>query len=97
MAAKTKKPKTVKLKPRAKISAPAEAKPAPYVIPEPAAAPKAEGDTTAFIRQESSRYDGDTSIRLYLREIGQVKLLTPRRKLSWPRASRRATKKRAST
>jgi len=77
MAAKTKKPAEVKVKRPAKISAPAESKPAAYVIPEPAAAPKPEGDTTAFIRQESSRYDGDTSIRLYLREIGQVKLLTP--------------------
>ena len=76
MAAKTKKPKTVKAKPRVKISAPTENKPAPYVIPDPTPKP-AEGDTTAFIRQESSRYDGDTSIRLYLREIGQVKLLTP--------------------
>src|SRR5476651_988838 len=77
MAAKIKKPKSVKTKRRVKISAPKAASPAPYVIPEPAAAPKAEGDTTAFIRQESSRYDGDTAIRLYLREIGQVKLLTP--------------------
>ena len=76
MAAKIKKPKAVKVTRRAKISAPAEAKPVPYVIPDPAPKP-AEGDTTAFIRQESSRYDGDTSIRLYLREIGQVKLLTP--------------------
>jgi RNA polymerase primary sigma factor len=77
MAAKTKKPKPVKTKPRAKTSAPAADQPAPYVIPEPAAAPKPEGDTTAFIRHESSRYDGDSSIRLYLREIGLVKLLTP--------------------
>jgi RNA polymerase primary sigma factor len=77
MAAKIKKSKTVKVKRRAKISAPAEAKAAAYVIPEPAAPKPAEGDTTAFIRYESSRYDGDTSIRLYLREIGQVKLLTP--------------------
>jgi len=37
---------------------------------------KLEGDTTAFIRRESTRYDGDTAIKLYLREIGQVKLLT---------------------
>ena len=71
MAAKTKKSKTAKIRRRAKISRPAAAKPAPYVIPEPAA-PKPEGDTTAFFRQESSRYDGDTAIRLYLREIGQV-------------------------
>jgi RNA polymerase primary sigma factor len=77
MAAKTKKPKTVKAQRPVKISVPPEVKPTPYVIPEPDAAPKPEGDTTAFIRQESSRYDGDTSIRLYLREIGQVKLLTP--------------------
>ncbi len=77
MAAKTKKPKAVKARRRAKISAPAEAKPAAYVIPEPAVPKPVEGDTTAFIRHESSRYDGDTAIRLYLREIGQVKLLTP--------------------
>ena len=77
MAVKKAKPKTVKIKRRAKISAPAETKPAAYVIPEPALPKPAEGDTTTFIRQEASRYDGDTSIRLYLREIGQVKLLTP--------------------
>ena len=80
MAAKTKKPKAVKAvkaKRRAKISAPAAAQPAAYVIPDPAFPKAAEGDTTAFIRRESSSYDGDTSIRLYLREIGQVKLLTP--------------------
>ncbi|HEY4416899.1 MAG TPA: RNA polymerase sigma factor RpoD/SigA [Verrucomicrobiae bacterium] len=35
-----------------------------------------EGDTTQFIRRESERPDGDNSIRLYLQEIGQVKLLT---------------------
>jgi RNA polymerase primary sigma factor len=77
MAVKKSKPKAVKVKRRAKISAPAETRPAAYVIPEPALPKPAEGDTTTFIRQEASRYDGDTSIRLYLREIGQVKLLTP--------------------
>ena len=77
MAAKIKKPKAVKAKRRAKISAPAKAKPAAYVIPESAVPKPVEGDTTAFIRRESSRYDADTSIRLYLREIGLVKLLTP--------------------
>jgi RNA polymerase primary sigma factor len=41
----------------------------------PASAP-AEGDTTQFIRRESERHDGDMAIKLYLREIGQVKLLT---------------------
>jgi RNA polymerase primary sigma factor len=83
MAAKTKKPKAVKPKRRVKRIAPAVAKPAAaakhveYVIPDPAFPKPVEGDTTAFIRRESSSYDGDTSIRLYLREIGQVKLLTP--------------------
>ena len=78
MAAKTKKPKAVKARRRAKISAPAETRPAPYVIPEYVPPkPATEGDTTQFIRRESLNYDGDTAIRLYLREIGQVKLLTP--------------------
>jgi RNA polymerase primary sigma factor len=77
MAAKTKKLKAVKARRRAKISATTKAKPAPYVIPEPVVPKPVEGDTTAFIRHESSRYDADTSIRLYLREIGLVKLLTP--------------------
>jgi len=77
MAAKTKKPKAVTVKRGEKISAPAETKAAAYVIPDPNLPKPGEGDTTAFIRRESSRYDGDTSIRLYLREIGQVKLLTP--------------------
>jgi RNA polymerase primary sigma factor len=77
MAAKIKIPKAVKPRRRAKISAPAETKPAAYVIPDPAFPKPVEGDTTAFIRRESSNYDGDTAIRLYLREIGQVKLLTP--------------------
>ncbi len=56
------------------------AQPAPVapVAPVPATPPPVtEGDTTQFIRRESMRYDGDTAIKLYLREIGQVKLLTP--------------------
>ncbi len=47
--------------------------PAPPSPPEPSS----EGDTTTFIQREALRYDGDTAIKLYLREIGQVKLLTP--------------------
>jgi hypothetical protein len=38
--------------------------------------------------RERSSYDGDTAIKLYLREIGLVKLLTP--------ASRKGTRKLAS-
>ena len=92
MAAKIKKSKAVNVRRRAKISAPAETRPAPYVIPEPAA-PKPEGDTTAFIRQESTRYDGDTSIRLYLREIGQVKLLTPQEEIELAARIKKGDKK----
>ncbi len=77
MAAKKPKPRAIKAKRRAKISGRAESRPVAYVIPDPNLPKPADGDTTAFIRQEASRYDGDTSIRLYLREIGQVKLLTP--------------------
>lgn len=36
----------------------------------------ASGDTTQFIRREMERNDGDSAIKLYLREIGQTKLLT---------------------
>src|SRR5271168_605519 len=93
MAAKTKKPKAVKVKSRSKTSAPAEDKPAPYVIPEPNLPKPAEGDTTAFIRRESSNYDGDTSIRLYLREIGQVKLLTPEEEIELAARIKKGDKK----
>lgn len=41
------------------------------IIPAPT-----EGDTTAFIRRQEDRSDMDSAIRLYLREIGLVKLLT---------------------
>src|SRR5580692_9117565 len=93
MAAKTKKPKAVKARRRAKNSVPAKAKPAAYVIPEPAVPKPVEGDTTAFIRRESSRYDADTSIRLYLREIGQVKLLTPQEEIQLAARIKKGDKK----
>jgi len=64
-AAPPAEPKVVSV-PRALSDSPNQA---PVVIPT-------EGDTTRFIRRETERHDGDTAIRLYLREIGQVKLLT---------------------
>ncbi len=78
MAAKTKKRKVTRPQRRRRPSAfPAKA----MVVFQPVAPKAAEGDTTAFFRQESSRYDGDTAIKLYLREIGQVKLLTPQEEI----------------
>jgi len=46
------------------------------VVEEPVAAREEETVLTPVTRERSS-YDGDTAIKLYLREIGQVKLLTP--------------------
>src|SRR6185436_19213252 len=45
------------------------------VIDGPALAAAAEVEYTTM--RERYSYDGDTAIKLYLREIGQVKLLTP--------------------
>src|SRR5262245_43201900 len=39
--------------------------------------PKATEPTQIPSERDRSPYDGDTAIKLYLREIGQVKLLTP--------------------
>ena len=56
--------------------------PVPSAPPEPAESPKpvvaVPRDDEAVARRSSDRgsYDGDTAIKLYLREIGQVKLLT---------------------
>ena len=76
---------------RAKIVAPAPVAP---VAPEPAPPqPVTEGDTTQFIRRESMRYDGDTAIKLYLREIGQVKLLTPQEEIQLAARIKKGDKK----
>ncbi len=65
-------------------------KPAETVASPPAEATRTEFDTEAITKvrkaqeaagaeppRERHSYDGDTAIKLYLREIGQVKLLTP--------------------
>ena len=76
MAVKFKTSKSAKIQKREKPSTPT---PSP-AQPEPAKA-ATEGDTTTFIQRETERYDGDTAIKLYLREIGQVKLLTPQEEI----------------
>ena len=74
---------------RAKIAVPASEPVASQPVPTPAP----EGDTTIFIRRESSRYDGDTAIKLYLREIGQVKLLTPQEEIQLAARIKKGDKK----
>jgi RNA polymerase primary sigma factor len=104
MAAKRQKRKAVKSKRRAtrpsvaarraKIAAPRAQIPAPAPgVFQPVPPPVAEGDTTQFIRRESSRYDGDTAIKLYLREIGQVKLLTPQEEIQLAARIKKGDKK----
>jgi RNA polymerase primary sigma factor len=84
MVAKTRKTKAAKIQRLGKPSTPAPLPPPP-ASGEPAAPAEpvrpAEGDTTAFLRREVERYDGDSAIRLYLREIGLVKLLTPQEEI----------------
>src|SRR5258705_190386 len=60
------------------------AKPKPHEVDGakvtlPISSPKAESasPSPAPTARERGSYDGDTAIKLYLREIGQVKLLTP--------------------
>src|ERR1700744_3481835 len=100
MAAKkssSKAPATRRVK---EFSAPAESNvvvvpPAPVAPVEEIGAtpPVTEGDTTRFIRRESERHDGDTAIKLYLREIGQVKLLTPQEEIDLAARIKKGDKK----
>src|SRR5580765_1998664 len=43
----------------------------------PLPVPRVEEIVATVVGRERASYDGDTAIKLYLREIGQVKLLTP--------------------
>ena len=54
----------------------AEPAPAPEPVPSPVTV-EPVGEAPLTNHRERGSYDGDTAIKLYLREIGQVKLLTP--------------------
>jgi RNA polymerase primary sigma factor len=75
---------------RGKISPRRAAQPVP---PKPVLPPTREADRTPFVQKESPRYDGDTAIKLYLREIGQVKLLTPQEEIKLAARIKRGDKK----
>jgi RNA polymerase primary sigma factor len=69
-------------KPRPKSSIrrrkrPPVAPPPPAPEAEPVSVPREEELFAAPSEKERAPYDGETAIKLYLREIGQVKLLTP--------------------
>jgi RNA polymerase primary sigma factor len=53
----------------------------PALVAEPPAAAGAKSDEVSIHGRERLSYDGDTAIKLYLREIGLVKLLTPQEEI----------------
>ena len=50
-------------------------------------------DSAMPLERERSSYDGDTAIKLYLREIGQVKLLTPQEEITLAARIKKGDKK----
>src|SRR5665213_3180744 len=62
------------------------------VMPALASVPRDE-EVYAAPERERSSYDGDTAIKLYLREIGQVKLLTPQEEIELAARIKKGDKK----
>jgi len=62
---------------------------------EPVAVPRDDDAAVAAPApaRERSSYDGDTAIKLYLREIGQVKLLTPQEEIELAARIKKSDKK----
>lgn len=72
----------------------AEPAPQPEEIEKKAAPEVREvAETPAPVERERSSYDGDTAIKLYLREIGQVKLLTPQEEIELAARIKKGDKK----
>ena len=55
--------------------------------------PREDGAAVVIAARERSSYDGDTAIKLYLREIGQVKLLTPQEEIELAARIKKGDKK----
>src|SRR5690349_10214837 len=95
MAAKKQKRRPARIRRRKKVSPRVRATTRAVVpaVPAPGAPPATAGDTTQFIQREASRYDADTAIKLYLREIGLVKLLTPQEEIELAARIKKGDKK----
>jgi RNA polymerase primary sigma factor len=66
----------------------------PEEVEEAAAAAETESEEPLAPRErERTSYDGDTAIKLYLREIGQVKLLTPQEEIELAARIKKGDKK----
>jgi RNA polymerase primary sigma factor len=61
--------------------------------PEPLSAPQLEEAVLEPADNERQPYDGETAIKLYLREIGQVKLLTPQEEVELAARIKKGDKK----
>ena len=69
------------------LAVPAESHEAPVALAKP------EPEEPVLRGRERSSYDGDTAIKLYLREIGQVKLLTPQEEIELAARIKKGDKK----
>ena len=68
--------------------------PATAIAPSDDASPAPpELEPAPVLERDRSSYDGDTAIKLYLREIGQVKLLTPDEEIELAARIKRGAKK----
>lgn len=67
--------------------------PRPAEAETPELLAKRAGEESAPVERERSSYDGDTAIKLYLREIGQVKLLTPQEEIDLAARIKKGDKK----
>jgi RNA polymerase primary sigma factor len=90
MATKPKKRKMVSFRRRKKTSAPAKTR---VVAPRAAASLEIAKTGTSPVEEYRPRYDSDTAIKLYLSEIGQVKLLTPQEEIKLAARIKKGDKK----